>query len=278
MTENPSSAEEAPEASPAELARSWLLKSESGTLGTLSVDEQSVGWPFLSVVPYALTPEGMPFILTASIAQHTRNMKGDARASLMIQQPKKDGDPQSGWRLTLLGRALPVRVAKDEDEAGKEAEGEAHWVSPEAYEELGARYRERVPQARSYMATHGFGYWVLKLERVRFIAGFGRIHWLSGSDVAHDLGSDELRAGGDGIISHMNEDHVSALDAMVKAYSAVDEPENTEMTAVDSSGFLVRSAGDLHYISFGRDIGLSEARTVFVSLSQKARSIVEEGS
>lgn len=262
---------ETPEQSPAELARAWLLGSKDATLGTLSVDEQSVGWPFLSVVPFALTPEGMPFILTAGIAQHTRNMKGDARASLMVQEKKEEGDPQSGWRLTLLGRMKPVRLE------GTGGEGEAHWVSPEAYEELNARYRERVPQARSYMATHGFNFWVLTVERVRFIAGFGRIYWLSGEDIAHDLGADELRAEGAGIISHMNEDHVSALDAMVSAFcSSESAPENTEMTAVDSSGFLVKSGGDLHYISFGRDIKLSEARTVFVNLSQKARAVVEE--
>lgn len=266
-------APEASERSPEELARGWLLGAKNGTLGTLSVDEQTVGWPFLSVVPYALTPDGMPFILTAGIAQHTRNMKGDSRASLMVQEQKRDGDPQSGWRLTLLGRMKQVRV-KDGTKGG---EGDYHWLSSEAYEELNARYRERVPQARSYMATHGFSFWILTVERVRFIAGFGRIHWLSGADVAHDLDGDELRAEGAGIISHMNEDHVSALDAIVSAFSSSEKaPENTEMTAVDSSGFLVRSAGDLHYISFGRDIKLTEARTVFVNLSQKARAVVEE--
>ncbi|MDF1663921.1 MAG: DUF2470 domain-containing protein, partial [Planctomycetota bacterium] len=265
---------EVPEQSPAELARSWLLGSKDATLGTLSVDEHTVGWPFLSVVPYALAPDGMPFILTAGIAQHTRNMKGDPRASLMVQERKAEGDPQSGWRLTLLGRMKQVRVEKKD---GEKAEGDYHWVSSEAYDELNARYRERVPQARSYMATHGFQFWILALERVRFIAGFGRIHWLSGEDVTHDLAQDKLRTEGAGIISHMNEDHVSALDAIVSAFCASEKaPENTEMTAVDSSGFLVKSAGDLHYISFGRDIELSEARTVFVKLSQKARAVVEE--
>ena len=264
--------EQGPEKSPAELARGWLLSSKDATLGTLSVDEQSMGWPFLSVVPFALTEEGQPFILTAGIAQHTRNMSGDARASLMVQQKKQEGDPQAGWRLTLLGLMKQVSVKAEHKDSG-----DYHWVSPETYEELNARYRERVPQAKSYMATHGFEYWVLTVDRVRFIAGFGRITWLSGADVAHDLESDELRKGGPEIIAHMNEDHQSAIKAMLQAFCSLETvPEDAEMTAVDSSGLMIRSGGELHYISFGRNIPSSETRSVFVKLSQKARAIVEE--
>ena len=35
-------------------------------------------------MPYALGHDGMPIIQTATIAQHTRNMKADHRVSLMV--------------------------------------------------------------------------------------------------------------------------------------------------------------------------------------------------
>jgi heme iron utilization protein len=252
------------EESPAVLARRWLLQSSHGALGTVSVDEKSAGWPFLSVVPYALTAQGEPYILTAGIAQHTRNMQADSRASIMIRENKGDGDPQTGWRLTLLGRMK--KMAEDS-------------VSKEEYEVLSARYRERVPKADSYLAMHGFDYWRLDVERVRFIAGFGRITWLESGDIRRNLADDALKEGGPGIIEHMNKDHGGALVLIARAFCADEEDcDVAEMTAVDSSGFFLKTGQELQYISFGRDIEATEARSVFVSLSQKARLIVEERS
>jgi heme iron utilization protein len=250
------------EESPVELSRKWMVQSRHGTLGTVSVDDESVGWPFLSVVPYALTVHGQPFILTANIAQHTRNMIADKRVSLMIQQQQGEGDPQSGWRLTMIGE-----MEKIEKESVSEAE----------YEELGARYREIVPKAKSYLAMHGFDYWVLRLKRLRFIAGFGRITWIPGSELVRDRVPEEIAEMAPGIISHMNADHGDALAAMANAYCSVDgELGKAEMTALDSSGFFLRVGAELHYIGFGKDMRVGEARSIFVSLSQKARTLVEE--
>jgi putative heme iron utilization protein len=63
-------------------ARRLLLAAKAGVLSTLSLDVP--GFPFGSVVPYCLDRGGLPLILVADIAQHTRNLLADPRASLTV--------------------------------------------------------------------------------------------------------------------------------------------------------------------------------------------------
>ena len=59
--------------------------------------------------------------------------------------------------MTLLGRcAVPAGAAK-------KAAGEAYFA--------------RFPEARAHLSAHGFSPFVLRVERVRWIAGFGSMGW-----------------------------------------------------------------------------------------------------
>jgi putative heme iron utilization protein len=254
MSEEEVEAEDAEAAEdPAADARRWLLTTTSGALATLSADPETEGFPFGSVVPFALTPEGEPFILTASIAQHTRNLRRDPRASLLVQepQPADGGDPQAGWRVTLLGRMHEIAA----DEA------------------LHARYAERVPDAPAYFETHDFAFWEMDVVRVRVIAGFGRICWVEADAIRRDPRGEGLGAAAAGIIEHMNADHEDALLAMCAAFRDV-RPKDARIVDVDRTGFLVRTeapGGVLHF-SFGREIRAADAREAFVALTRKARA------
>ena len=73
---------------------SWLNQAKHGTLSTLNIKEETLGYPTGSIVPFALDRFGRPFIFIASIASHTRNMQKDNRASLFISNETVDGDPQ----------------------------------------------------------------------------------------------------------------------------------------------------------------------------------------
>ncbi len=241
------------------LVRARLIERTFGALATISADAATLGWPFGSIAPYALTAEGAPAILAADIAQHTRNLRRDARASLLVHEPVgPGGDPQAGWRVTLLGTMRPVKDGA-------------------ALEELHARYVERVPGAPAYFRTHGFGYWVMDVVRARWIGGFGDIHWLEARDVLRDPGGEGMAAAAPRIVEHMNEDHADALAAICEARCGF-RPEAARMTAVDRAGFLVRTSGPdrLVHISFGREIRASEAREVFVELARTARAALRE--
>jgi hypothetical protein len=76
-----------PEPSYAERVRTLVLQVTVGTLSTLS--RKHVGFPFGSLMPYALDPEGRPIFLISNMAMHTQNLKADPRASLFIAQARR---------------------------------------------------------------------------------------------------------------------------------------------------------------------------------------------
>src|SRR4051812_732776 len=79
--------------------RGLLEGQRFGVLSTLSA--RNGGWPFGSVTAYALGEGGEPILLLSALAEHTRNLMADARASLFVQEPGVD--PQAVGRVTVLG-------------------------------------------------------------------------------------------------------------------------------------------------------------------------------
>ncbi|MEP1093857.1 MAG: pyridoxamine 5'-phosphate oxidase family protein [Cyclobacteriaceae bacterium] len=130
-----------------------LIKSkQDGVLSTLSVKLD--GFPFGSVVPYCLDNAGWPVILISTIAEHTKNIKVDPRCSLTIVM---DGeDVQANGRICLIGHMEEL---------------------PSEEREVMERYYTQFPNSRSYDATHDFSFYRLAPVSIRYIGGFGQIHW-----------------------------------------------------------------------------------------------------
>src|SRR5437762_3355741 len=82
---SPSDAPSVPEPPYAERARTLVHLGRAGTLATLS--RRHVGHPFASIMPYAVDERGNPLLLISTMAMHTQNLQGDARASLLVAQP-----------------------------------------------------------------------------------------------------------------------------------------------------------------------------------------------
>src|SRR4051794_1209705 len=92
------------------LARSLLRRSRQGALATLMPDS---GDPYCSLVNVASDCDGSPILLISRLALHTKNVLGDPRVSLMLDE-RAEGDPLEGARIMLAGRA---EQAGDTDEA-----------------------------------------------------------------------------------------------------------------------------------------------------------------
>jgi len=137
-----------------EALRGLLAAERSGVLATLSVRRD--GWPFTSVVPYALTDDGEPILLLTDLAEHTKNVRADARASLFIQDSASRDDPQAGARVTLLGRIEPAPESRD-------------------------RYLSRHPSSKDLLEMQDFRFYVLRITEARFISGFGDMGWIDGA-------------------------------------------------------------------------------------------------
>ncbi len=115
------------------------------------------GWPFGSIVPFALLASGDPVVLLSSIAEHTKNLLTEPRGTLFVHDTKSGGDPQALPRAALLFRARVL-------------EGPAAEAAFDAY-------LARFPNARATMA-HDSLVIALEVVRVRWIAGFGSMGWI----------------------------------------------------------------------------------------------------
>ncbi|WP_395344506.1 HugZ family protein [Ningiella sp. W23] len=227
-------------------ARLLLRQEHSGVLATNSLSVK--GFPFGSVVPFLMTEDGDLVLYASDIAQHSRNMKADAKVSLCVYDHAKD-DSQASARVTVLAHA------------------QADVVS----ESLKKLYFSLFEQAKSYVKAHDFRFYLLKTERVRYIGGFGEIYWFSRNDWTARLA--KLSEQSEGVISHMHEDHGDALAEIVTAFTQHRAQENeVEMLSCFAEGFHVRYKGQVLYISYKQAVNAQyDVRKAMVDLTKTAR-------
>src|SRR5262249_48091864 len=132
-----------------------------GTLCTLS--RKHSGFPFGSLMPYALDDSGDPIFLVSSMAMHTQNLHVDPRASLLVTQPDVAGDPLGAARVTLMGRTEPARA-------------DARSVYLKLHE-----------NAQYWIDFDDFSLIRLGVEDVYFIGGFGVMGWVGAREYAEAL-------------------------------------------------------------------------------------------
>jgi len=206
----------APEPAYSEKVRTLLASERLGTLATQSV--RHPGWPFASVMPYALDEHAAPLFLISTMAIHTQNLVADPRTSLLIMQSGAGSDPLGSPRATLLGNAVRIDAAS---------------------ESLRAAYLERHPSARYWIDFSDFAFFRLDVTDVYFVGGFGVMGWVSADDY-RAAEPDPLMTAAAGILEHMNTDHAEALRRITHRYAKLDAEEAT-MVAIDRLGFTIRA-------------------------------------
>ncbi len=228
-------------------ARELLLSTAQGVLSTHSRDMP--GYPFGSVVPYCLNGAGEPVFLISDIAQHTKNLRADARCSLIVSAG--GDDVQAEARLTLVGDCVPV----------PDAEVEA----------VAARYFSFFPDSRNYHKTHDFNFFALTTRRCRFIGGFGSIHWLEPQAVllANPFPVDREA----GMVGHMNEDHADAILHYCSQHGiAVPEGVSPVLAGIDAEGMHLRLGARLARIPFASEVTTPlQAREMLVAMARAGR-------
>lgn len=220
-----------------------LLKQESyGVLSTHSLEME--GFPFGSIVPYCQDREGEVTILISRLAQHTKNLMENGRCSLLVSDSAA-GDKQTAGRLTLMceGEKVPA-------------------------ESIAARFYRYFPSNQGYHDELDFEFYRLTLVKARYIAGFGKIHWI-GSDSFLQTSPFEEQAEA-GIVNHMNEDHLDAIRHYCDLFDIpVDQGLQPTMAGIDADGMHLRVGDRLHRIQFERTISNpKEAREILVELAR----------
>jgi len=195
----------------AERARTLVAHISTGTLCTLA--HEPAGYPYGSFVTVAFDA-GDPVFLISGLAEHTRNLERDSRASLLVAEGGAV-DPLANGRVTLLG---PCRRVDGNGGSARQAFLAAH------------------PNASYYADFRDFGFWKLEVNSIRYIGGYGRMSWI-GKDDWQAADPDPLFASAAGIVAHMNADHADAMVLYCKAFSKATDITSAKMTAVDRYGF-----------------------------------------
>ena len=204
-----------PEPTYAERVRTMVSLSSIATLSTVS--RKRSGYPFGSLMPYAIDGIGQPILLISNMAMHTQNLHEDPRASLFVGQAG-DGDPLGTARATLVGDVHPV----PQEEVGEARE----------------RYLSRHENSRSWVDYKDFGFFFLQPLDIYYVGGFGVMGWVAAEDY-RAAKVDPLAEAAPTILGHMNADHVPAMIVLARVHAGLNATEAT-MTAVDRLGFHLR--------------------------------------
>ncbi|OIR00056.1 pyridoxamine 5'-phosphate oxidase [mine drainage metagenome] len=241
-------------------ALQFLRSTQRGILSTHSTKFD--GYPFGSVAPFVLDHSCQPVILISTIAEHTKNIIANPKVSLLVFAG--DEDLQANARLTLLGNAVKI----DKDDAN-----------------LRARYLRYLPQAAGYFDMHDFSFYRIEIAQMRYIAGFGKMGWLSGEDITFSASEhgDQLAEIESAMITHMNQDHADSLIAYCKHFHDLVVSHAT-ILGIDSAGFDVRAETESHIegnpetsskiLRFNFEQAIHDAqsaRQAFVSMSKAAQ-------
>ena len=129
------------------------------------------GAPFVSMVPYALAADGSGFVVHVSkLAAHTKDMLTDTRVSLLIAEAEGGGkSPLALARVSLQGTARRMPSGSPDLSGCR------------------AAYLARFPEAAQMFDFADFTIFLIRPVSVRFVAGFGEAHSLSGESMVQLL-------------------------------------------------------------------------------------------
>ncbi|MBW4038825.1 MAG: DUF2470 domain-containing protein [Acidobacteria bacterium] len=242
-----------PEPSHAERVRTLLALASVATLSTVS--RKHPGFPFGSLMPFALDAAGCPLFLISNMAMHTQNLKADPRCSLFVAQSAADGDPLGAARATLIGRAEPVPA--DNLPSAREA------------------YLARHENSRYWVDFADFSFFRLAPIDLYYVGGFGVMGWVEQTDYTH-AAPDPLAEAAPAILAHINADHVDAMILLARTHAQLDATEAT-MTSVDRLGFTLRLKTSDGMkgprINFPREVTTpQDTRKMLVEMVQQAKA------
>ena len=239
---------------PAGVARRLIRSVSRAALATVVAGRG--GEPYASLVSVAADHDASPILLLSDLADHTRNIRRDPRASLLFDGTggERRADPLAGDRVTVQGRIGP----SDEPRHRR-------------------RYVARHPTAAGYAGFKDFNVYRMRVERAHLVGGFGRIHWLDGAEVLGTIAG-PLAAREADIVGHMNGDHRDAVRLYANRLLGL-PGDHWVMTGIDPEGADLRAGGRTARLDFDRVVADAEgARVELVRLVERARAAAARAS
>ena len=231
---------------PESRSRALIRTCDRAVLSTAMSQE---GWPYGSLVMTACDHAARPLLLLSNLAEHTKNLGFDTRASLLFDGTMGMASPLSGARVTVMGRLTPTKDAA-----------------------LIGRYVARHPEAKMYLGFTDFGLFEMTVERAHIVAGFGLIDWIDAPDLLFDTRAySDLSLAEADIVNHMNNDHADSVQLYATKLLSL-ESGDWKMTGLDPEGADLRDGGRIGRLTFENPVENAEAaRAILVRLVNAAR-------
>jgi putative heme iron utilization protein len=116
------------------------------------------GFPFNTSIAYASDEHHRPLMLISRLAEHTKNLLADSRASLLVARKLGEGEIA---RASLMGNVVEI--------------------DPPAL--LVARYLRYHPEAERFLQLGDFRFFRIDPVRIRVVGGFAQAGWVDGKDL-----------------------------------------------------------------------------------------------
>jgi putative heme iron utilization protein len=228
-------------------AKSCRLLIRRARVATLSSALGSAeGWPYGSLVTVAFDYDLSPIMLFSTLSDHTRNLGIDNRASLLFEEASRLKNPQTGSRISVLGR-----IEKYSDEV------------------IAQRFLALHPEAALYSSFGDFSFWKMTISRVHFVGGFAQAVWLEAIDI---LSGDRLGVNAEiekSVLAHMNKDHANSINHYANKLLGR-RGLGWKMTGIDSDGADLRLGGRTARLEFEQPVcNQEEIRKELVRLACK---------
>ena len=219
----------------AAFARSLARRRDRAALATIQRGEGLDGTPYASLALLALDVDASPLFYLSDLAQHTKNLKSDARASLLIDSPAPGPDVLAAPRLTLVGEIRPADDARRLQ-----------------------RFMARHPSNLPYAGFGDFRLYRMTVTRAHLVAGFGRIAWIEGCDFLFGGEAGALAAGEADFLGELNDRHSSVL-AHCAARASGATGAGWQATGVDPEGLDLRRGSEAARLEFAAPAVTPEA-------------------
>lgn len=202
------------------------------------------GEPFASLVTPAFMPDFSPLLLLSGLSEHTRHLRADPRAALLVVGEATGPNPQTAPRVTLTGLAAPIDDPR-----------------------CRARYLAIHPYAALYAGFGDFALWSLTLREAHYVGGFGAARRVGRAKFQPDPEAVATIAAAEAdIIVHCNRDHADALAAIAGAAG------EWRMAALDLDGCDLAAGEEVRRITFPAPLaGADDVRGTLIRLARRAR-------
>jgi len=246
---------EARRLSAAEEARTLVAGTNVAALASLTAE----GDPWASLITFGVLDDGAPVLCLSRMAEHGRNIDRDPRASLIITQRDPPADVLAAARVTLAGRC--ERPADDASHAAARA-----------------AYLAGVDAGKYFVDFSDFSFFILAVERVRWVGGYGRMDSAT-SEAYAAARPDPVMSHAASAVAHLNADHADALLEIAQALGGYPDAIRATCDGIDRYGIdlsldTARGRAPAR-VAFPEALtNGSQLRSATVELTQRARAVL----